>query len=264
MSRLKQFIVKRHKAIGRIDIYNSDYCSQGQIVIEMHRNQIAGDDDLAIDKFRISFDYDGISAHWIVLKSIIDDLERIYKQIPRWIDIYVRIGPGMWYSPIKILSYGDMGYYSSPMTEIRNQIIALANESSMHKDVFYQAALSVSNGVTIAEYEEKIIKMEEKARQYESDITKLCAFRFGNDRSNRREPDKTYLLFDGRYYKIGKAIDPIRRLKDIKSHNPSVALIHSIDRDIERDLHLRYKDKRVHNEWFDLSSVEVAEIMEIS
>lgn len=75
---------------------------------------------------------------------------------------------------------------------------------------------------------------------------------------------RTYLVFDGSLYKIGKSVNPNERLKAIKSQNPKAEIIHIIGSDIESLLHNKFKDKRIHHEWFNLSKTEVNYLMTLS
>ena len=70
----------------------------------------------------------------------------------------------------------------------------------------------------------------------------------------------TYLAKDDKYYKIGKSNNPIRRIDGMKTSNPSIRLIGLINKDIEKELHFKYKHKKVIREWYDLSNEDVSEI----
>ena len=76
----------------------------------------------------------------------------------------------------------------------------------------------------------------------------------------RNRKQKTYLIYDNNMYKIGRSIEPENRLKQIKAHNPAAKLICTIDKDIEKELHNKYKNKRVGGEWFDLTESDISYI----
>lgn len=68
----------------------------------------------------------------------------------------------------------------------------------------------------------------------------------------------TYLMVDGNgFYKIGKSFNPEIREQTLQSQNPTIDLIAFLEKDIERELHLKYKYKRKRGEWFSLSKEDV-------
>lgn len=78
--------------------------------------------------------------------------------------------------------------------------------------------------------------------------------------SKQRQPapeQKTYLITDGKAYKIGRAKDPNKRLHQLKIANPRLVLVCVIDRDVERHLHNMFRDKSLLREWFSLSGNDV-------
>ena len=60
----------------------------------------------------------------------------------------------------------------------------------------------------------------------------------------------TYLLFDGRYYKVGKTSNLEKRIKSIKSANPDTILISYKNEDIEQYIHNKFIDYHYCGEWF--------------
>ena len=73
---------------------------------------------------------------------------------------------------------------------------------------------------------------------------------------------EVYLFKSGRYYKIGKTKDTVRRGSEIRLQLPEkVNLIHSIKTDdpsgIESYWQNRFESKRMNGEWFDLNSSDV-------
>jgi len=69
-----------------------------------------------------------------------------------------------------------------------------------------------------------------------------------------------YFISDGEYIKIGKAVDPYRRLAEIQTGNPRrcsvVSMIpcysSSAAHELERFLHNCYRSKSTVGEWFDI------------
>jgi hypothetical protein len=73
---------------------------------------------------------------------------------------------------------------------------------------------------------------------------------------------EVYLFKSGRFYKIGKTNDTVRRGAEIRIQLPEkVELIHSIKTDdpsgVEAYWHKRFEPKRMNGEWFDLTPVEI-------
>ena len=73
---------------------------------------------------------------------------------------------------------------------------------------------------------------------------------------------EVYLFKSGRYYKIGKTNDTVRRGKELRIQLPEKCiLIHSIKTDdpsgIETYWHGRFEEKRLNGEWFNLSPTDI-------
>ena len=70
---------------------------------------------------------------------------------------------------------------------------------------------------------------------------------------------KTYLIKNRRngFYKIGRSNNPLKREQTLQSEEPDVVMVKTWSRNIERKLHIEYKDYRVRGEWFELSKAQV-------
>ena len=73
---------------------------------------------------------------------------------------------------------------------------------------------------------------------------------------------EVYLFKSGRYYKIGRTSNTVRRGSELRIQFPEkMDLIHSIKTDdpsgVEAYWHKRFDAKRMNGEWFDLNSVEI-------
>ena len=73
----------------------------------------------------------------------------------------------------------------------------------------------------------------------------------------------TYLMVDETCgaIKIGKSSDPQFRERTLGAQTPRVKLIAICSRDIERELHDKYKTKRMRGEWFNLSHKDIRQII---
>lgn len=83
-----------------------------------------------------------------------------------------------------------------------------------------------------------------------------------NDDNANISVGEVYLFKSGRYYKIGKTNDVVRRGNEIRIQLPEkMDLIHSIRTDdpngIEAYWHRRFEAKRMRGEWFDLNSADI-------
>ncbi len=117
-------------------------------------------------------------------------------------------------------------------------------------------------------------EMAEKISEYAeqkgyADIIKMCVPAIerpiktqGDDIESGVISGEVYLFKSGRYYKIGKTNDTVRRGTELRIQLPEkLDLIHSIKTDdpsgIENYWHKRFEPKRMNGEWFDLSSTDI-------
>ena len=122
--------------------------------------------------------------------------------------------------------------------------------------------------IEIHQYQNEQDKKLEEARwrykfqqeQYE----KWGIYRTGNTSTNKKE--HVYLIKCGDIYKIGRAVNPKARLKDIQIMNPYECVL-VFSKQVsnaptqERQLHKQYAHKRKHGEWFCLDDNDVKTIM---
>lgn len=114
---------------------------------------------------------------------------------------------------------------------------------------------------------EKVIEYCKNKSGYD-DIIELSKSVLG--KSNKKENGdgansrigEVYLFKSGRYYKIGKTNDTVRRGNELRIQLPEkIDLIHSIKTDdpsgVEAYWHRRFKVKRMQGEWFDLNSIDI-------
>lgn len=71
-----------------------------------------------------------------------------------------------------------------------------------------------------------------------------------------------YILESGGFYKIGFSYDPLARARRLSTGSPlPIRIVHTLrtafHESIEAKLHRRFRAKRIHGEWFDLSDSDV-------
>lgn len=104
-----------------------------------------------------------------------------------------------------------------------------------------------------------------------ANVVELCTSALDTDEKGMpdhsipiKELGEVYLAKSGRYYKIGKTNDTVRRGNEIRIQLPErIDLIHSIrtvdPNGIEAYWHRRFESKRMNGEWFDLSAADIKE-----
>lgn len=116
---------------------------------------------------------------------------------------------------------------------------------------------------------EKIVEYCKGKAGYD-DVVKLCdlileKFSEGeniDDSNYNQSLGAVYLFKHGKYYKIGKTNDTVRRGNELKIQLPeNLDLIHEIKTDdpsgIESYWHKRFEAKRMNGEWFYLNSADI-------
>ena len=118
------------------------------------------------------------------------------------------------------------------------------------------------------QFAQKVVEYCQKVGDYE-DVIKLCLPVFENNKKEDIDDTDTnfsvgavYLFKHGKYYKIGKTNDTVRRGNELKIQLPeNLDLIHEIKTDdpsgIEAYWHKRFEAKRMNGEWFDLNSNDI-------
>jgi hypothetical protein len=103
-----------------------------------------------------------------------------------------------------------------------------------------------------------------------ADIVELCRpiieasveSESSDDHNSTQGLGEVYLFKSGRYYKIGKTNDTVRRGNELRVQLAEVPnLIHSIRTDdpsgVEAYWHKRFETKRMNGEWFDLNAIDI-------
>ena len=76
-----------------------------------------------------------------------------------------------------------------------------------------------------------------------------------------------YLLRAGGRYKIGQTANPKKRFRSLTTNSPYpieiIAMFYLPGyQQTERDLHLKYAERRRHGEWFEFTNAEIVEIID--
>lgn len=108
---------------------------------------------------------------------------------------------------------------------------------------------------------EEIQKAKEILKERSAELTK---------RMNQPSlPRKSIYVFEQcGFYKIGYSYNPHKRLENIKCASPNETRlvlsfpIHNV-KIVEKELHNRFKDKRIRGEWFELSDGDLQDITNI-
>ena len=87
------------------------------------------------------------------------------------------------------------------------------------------------------------------------------------ERATRLRTTSIYLIKNTRnqYTKIGHSKFVLDREKTLQSEEPEVELIYfkeNLNTSIEKSLHNEFKEKRVRGEWFNLSDIDIKQIIE--
>ena len=73
----------------------------------------------------------------------------------------------------------------------------------------------------------------------------------------------TYLVQSGTAYKIGRTTNVNQRFGELSYHNFEMKMISFVNKNIEKELHRKYKEKRIKNEWFSLNDKDVDYILNL-
>lgn len=67
----------------------------------------------------------------------------------------------------------------------------------------------------------------------------------------------SYLMYDKKYFKLGKSKDPNKRLREFKTGNPDIELVATTEFIPEKFFHEYFDHKRHNLEWFNLAEDEI-------
>lgn len=77
---------------------------------------------------------------------------------------------------------------------------------------------------------------------------------------------KTYVITDGHMYKIGKSVDPERRINELTKNSSAYEIkkVLVFSYDIEKELHKFFETQRDRGEWFKLSETNIKFLHKLS
>jgi hypothetical protein len=122
---------------------------------------------------------------------------------------------------------------------------------------------------TKEQFARKVLEHLQKIGGFD-DVIELCESVIGDSDKTDDSDDfdvnqcfgAVYLFKHGKYYKIGKTNDTVRRGNELKIQLPeNLDLIHEIKTDdpsgVEAYWHRRFAEKRMNGEWFDLNTADI-------
>lgn len=102
----------------------------------------------------------------------------------------------------------------------------------------------------------EIIKLEGRDIELDETINVVV-------RPKKSQKTRTYLMKDDLlgYVKIGRSVNVLAREHTLEAQNPKISLFAVCQRDVEKELHHRYKEFRIRGEWFKLRKRQIYEII---
>ena len=200
--------------------------------------------------------FDDLSKRMIDLSKIENDLEHLCESIQKGEASEVRVMEVAMYSVNFIMSkfsaaqdvmrrfYEDK---NADYKEHKQECLGLADEAKTH-------ALILKN--TFSKYpsiSETANRLHTMIYHYEANIFIGDMFQIAVGRVEQKE-FKTYFFKNPltNLIKIGKSVDINRRKKDIQvGTGAELEILYVTDENIEDKLHRKFKEYRVHGEWFD-------------
>ena len=73
----------------------------------------------------------------------------------------------------------------------------------------------------------------------------------------------TYLMYNGKHYKIGRSINPEKRYLELKVASPELKIIAYGTGIDEKTLHEKCNNKKISGEWFKLKAKDVSKIIQL-
>lgn len=205
--------------------------------------------------------YHGKSDHNSLLKCLFELLKDIlalhpdkFKTNKRHLPC-VNVGKMTWQKCLEITD-GLSAYELLFISDMSNDAAMLFYEQNQYRDKGADSGLKKHDiADEIFNITDTLYRSYKQKKECEAERAKLAPYRI-------RRLSKTYLMRDENTgcTKIGKSVNPRRRERTLLSDKPTITLFKVCEKNVERELHAKYKDKRVRGEWFTLTEEDIADI----
>lgn len=186
---------------------------------------------------------------------------------PRWSEAQIEAG----FEPNTLNAAHDLDFLKESMVSLIRELGRFPTSPDLrlkrHQDQNFPDQKTFDR---LGKKREKVRKVMEYAEQKGYlDVISICTPILEQQLDNKNDDvgsgevvGEVYLFKSGRYYKIGKTNDTVRRGTELRIQLPEkLDLIHSIKTDdpsgIEAYWHRRFDSKRMNGEWFDLNSSDI-------
>lgn len=180
--------------------------------------------------------------------------------------------------PIEMAELKLMEYYGHPLREHEMHVPAYVDLANEWAQTSKLDVASTWDSLRTAEYQLRLMRnferdfhcvlVPERIMRDIFDYIEMRKPKFTEDEIARRSKASVYLIGDraAGVYKIGVAINPKQRLKQLKSGSSYklsvIAAGLQFDAfNLEKQLHREFNAHRLHGEWFALSDEQVADIV---
>ena len=146
-------------------------------------------------------------------------------------------------------------YYKSEYEDLKSKYDDLENKYAYLESAYIKSDAAQNSYKLLLDLEMK--KNDEYTKETKSFINSLI------QTNTLVSGQKTYLMYDDitQKFMIGKSYDPYETEKELYLCRGSIYMVAYCDYDIESVLHSMYSEKRVKDEWFNLSTDQVSWII---
>jgi hypothetical protein len=149
--------------------------------------------------------------------------------------------------------FNNFQNYTRSFLEKNNRLTITSTEIEKYKDFNFEIVAPDVKGIHVIPLIQKV-DFYRKYFNY-SDLTEL-----------NTQDDYVYLMLNTKtnLIKIGRSIKPVFRERTLQSQEPEVVLIAKwrAKKEIEKQLHNKFRQKRKRGEWFELAFAELKELKE--